>query len=71
VIKYETGSSPHRGRKERCTSNSMIYLIIGSVVTLAGVGLIVSKISLPGIILLIVGVAMVRKGRREIDKKRL
>ena len=49
----------------------MIYLIIGSVVALAGVGLIVSKTSLPGIILLIVGAAIGLKGRREIDKKRL
>jgi hypothetical protein len=49
----------------------MIYSIIGSVVGLAGVGLLISKISLPGIILLVVGAAIGLKGRREIDKKRL
>jgi len=47
----------------------MKYLIIGSILSLIGVGLLFSKISLPGIILLLIGIYFGLKGRREIDKK--
>ena len=47
----------------------MIYLIIGSAVTLAGVGLIVSKISPPGIILLRVGPLSALKDAERLIKR--
>lgn len=46
----------------------MIYLIIGTITSLAGIVLLVNKMSLLGILLLIVGVAVGLKGRRDIDK---
>ena len=47
----------------------MIYLIIGSLISLAGVGFILAKLSIIGIILLIVGVFVGLKGRKELDKR--
>jgi hypothetical protein len=47
----------------------LIYLIIGSIISLAGVGFMLLKISIIGIILLIVGVFVGLKGRKELDKR--
>ena len=47
----------------------MIYLIVGSIISLIGVGFILFKFNLIGIILLLIGVSFGLKGRREIDKK--
>ncbi len=47
----------------------MIYLIIGTIISLAGVGFILLKNSLLGIILLLIGVSIGLKGRRELDKR--
>lgn len=47
----------------------MSYLIIGTILSLGGVGLIMSKISVPGIVLLLIGVFIGLKGRSEIDRK--
>jgi len=47
----------------------MIYLIIGTIISLTGVGLIISKISLLGIILLLIGASIGLKGRRDLDKR--
>ncbi len=49
----------------------MIYLIVGTILTLAGVGLMMNKdslLSLLGIILFLVGISIALKGRRELDK---
>jgi hypothetical protein len=47
----------------------MIYLIIGAIISLIGVGFILSKFNFLGIILLLIGVSFGLKGRRKIDKK--
>ena len=47
----------------------MIYLIIGAIISLAGVGFILLKFNFLGIIFLLIGVSFGLKGRREIDKK--
>jgi len=48
----------------------MIYLVIGTIISLTGVGLIMKDISLFGVLFLIIGVSIGLKGRNEIDKKR-
>jgi len=47
----------------------MNYLIIGTIISLTGVGFILSKFNFLGIILLLIGISFGLKGRREIDKK--
>ena len=47
----------------------MIYLIVGAIISLAGVGFILLKFNFFGIILLLIGVSFGLKGRREIDKR--
>jgi len=47
----------------------MIYLIVGTIISLTAVGFIVFKFNFLGIILLLIGVSVGLKGRREIDKK--
>lgn len=46
----------------------MVYLIIGTIISLAGIGFIISKIKIIGLILLLIGISVGLKGRREIDK---
>ena len=48
----------------------MLYLILGAIIALGGVGLIMTQKSLPGIILLLIGVFIGLKGHRDIDKNR-
>ena len=47
----------------------MIYLIVGAIISLTGVGFILFKFNFIGIILLLIGVSFGLKGRREMDKK--
>jgi len=49
----------------------MIYLVIGTIICLSGIGLMNSEDSLLkmiGMVLLIIGASIIFKGRREIDK---
>jgi len=48
----------------------MVYLIVGTIVCLSGVGLLMNGLDLPGIILLLVGAAFGMKGRWKIDKNK-
>lgn len=47
----------------------MIYLIIGTIISFIGVGFILLNIKFLGIILLLIGVSLGLKGRRELDKR--
>ena len=46
----------------------MTQLILGLVITLIGLGLLLSKLNFVGILFLIIGVAIGIKGRNQIDK---
>ena len=46
----------------------MGYLIVGTIITLTGVGLMVSGFKPFGIVLVLIGAAIGLKGRRELDK---
>ena len=58
----------HLVRNKR-SGTIMIYLIVGAIISLTGVGFILFKFNFLGIILLLIGVSFGLKGRREIDKK--
>ena len=47
----------------------MNYLIIGTLISLTGVGFILFKFNFIGIILLLIGISFGLKGRRDIDKE--
>ena len=47
----------------------MKYLVIGTIVSLIGLGLIANKVNVIGIIILIIGIAIGLKGRDKLDKK--
>ena len=49
-------------------SEAMKQLTVGVVISLIGIGLILSKISFWGILALIIGVAVGIKGRNKIDR---
>lgn len=49
----------------------MKYLIIGAILSLAGVWVIANKNILVGIIVLLLGAAIGLKGRQNIDKNKL
>ncbi len=46
----------------------MKYLIFGAIVSLIGVWLLMTGLSLPGIIILLVGISFGVKGRNEMDR---
>ena len=46
----------------------MIYLIFGTIIALAAIGLMVYGLDLFGIILLLIGAALGFKGRNKLDK---
>ncbi len=46
----------------------MAYLVIGTIIVLAAVGLLMVGHKLIGIILVLIGVFIGLKGRRELDK---
>jgi len=46
----------------------MKQLIFGVIITLTGLGLLLSKINFLGILVLIIGVAIGIKGRNKVDK---
>jgi len=48
--------------------DEMTYLVFGTVIGLAGVGLMMSQFGLLGIIVTMVGAAVALKGRRMLDK---
>jgi hypothetical protein len=47
----------------------MIYLIIGTIIGLIGIGLMKASNTLWGIIIAMIGLAIIFTGRRKIDKK--
>lgn len=50
------------------SADEMAYLVFGTIIGLAGVGLMMSQFGLLGIIVTMVGAAVALKGRRTLDK---
>jgi len=48
----------------------MTYLIVGMIIGLFGLGLMRSEYDIAGMILMIIGLAVVFKGRRKLDEKK-
>jgi hypothetical protein len=46
----------------------MVYLIVGAIIALSGIGLMMNEFRLIGIIIALLGAAIGFKGRRELDK---
>lgn len=46
----------------------MLFLVLGLIVGLIGVWLMINKVTLLGIILCLVGLAICLKGRKKLDK---
>ena len=47
---------------------TMVYLIIGTIIALVGIGLMTVKYKLIGLIIMLIGGSFLLKGRRELDK---
>jgi len=47
----------------------MVYLVVGGIISLAGVGLMISGERLLGITVVLIGGSISLKGRRDIDKR--
>lgn len=59
---------PATGSRWMNYGDEMTYLVFGTIIALAGVGLMMSRFGLLGIIVTMVGAAVALKGRRTLDK---